>query len=97
MSQKTRHFIFIIIQANVAQLAIFLLTCFERNCVCSPTRCKKIHITLNVSPMQSRVAVQSDVCCSVIRDLLRVKSRLMIIPGFNATDIDFMLESVCVL
>ena len=38
--------------------------------------------------------VESDVCCSVIRDLLRVKSRLMMIPGFNATDIDFMLETV---
>ena len=47
--------------------------------------------------VQSIVAVQSDVYCSVIRDLLRVKSRLMMIPGFNATDTDFMLESVCVL
>jgi len=51
----------------------------------------------NINFVQSRVAVQSDVCCSVIRDLLRVKSRLMTIPGFNATDIDSMLESVCIL
>ena len=49
---------------------------------------------INRNFVQSRVAVQSDVCCSVIRDLLRVKSRLMMIPRFNATDIDFMLESV---
>jgi len=52
---------------------------------------------INRNFVQCRVAVQSDVCCSVIGDLLRVKSRLMMILGFNATDIDFMLESVCIL
>jgi len=47
-----------------------------------------------------RVSLQSAAHCSavsVIRDMLCVKSRQMMIPGFESTDIDFMLESMCIL
>jgi len=54
--------------------------------------------SINRNLVQRRVPLQSAVHCSavgVIRDMLCVKSRQMMIPGFERMDIDFML-SLCV-
>jgi len=33
---------------------------------------------------------------SVIKDMLRIKSRQAEIPGFSSSDVDFILECLCV-
>jgi len=45
------------------------------------------------------VSTQLNLHCltaSVIKDMLRIKSRQAEIPGFSSSDVDFILECLCV-
>ena len=52
--------------------------------------------SINRNFVWRNVFTQMNVHCSTIKDMLRIKSRQAEIPGFSSSDVDFILERLCV-
>jgi len=55
--------------------------------------------SINRNFVWRNVLTQLNVHCStagVIKDMLRIKSRQSEIPGFSSSDVDFIIERLCV-